>query len=381
MSLKKTVMAACLALILAAGLGTAFRLRQSATAPAEDRNTRNALAAWLKETERFFPRELNAGPLAFPEDHGPHPDAPLEVWEFSGILATLEGRQFGFQWSMFRLGLRPDEPKRTSAWATNAVYRGLFAVSDGAEGRFHSFERFGRAALGLAGSEGSPQRIWLESWTMTVSQAETFDLSAAAEDISLKLRLESVKPAVSPGEDGVLGQGGGRLRAYSFSRLRAEGHVGINGVTHTVKGSAWLGRTWGRLLPPGGQTALNRYQIRLDDGREIAALQLRRRDGGAEPIHSGFWIERNGSTRPIRRGDLIMEPAGYWTSGESGARYPVRWRMLLPEEGLELDLVPLLEDQEIRGTARSWSGAVRVTGKVDGSKTVSGSGFVDLTGY
>jgi predicted secreted hydrolase len=386
MSLKKSVLAACLILILVAGLGALWWIGQGVSPPTENGSPRDALAAWLKETEQFFPREMKAKPFAFPRDHGPHPDAPLEAWEFSGTLATPEGRQFGFQWSLFRLGLRPDEPQRKSAWATREVYRGLFTVSDEADRRFHSFERFGRAALGLAGSEAVPQRIWLENWTMAVSQVPggtaVFDLSAASEDITLRLRLASIKTPVVPGDGGFLGQGGNnRLRAYFLSRLQAKGSVEINRVSHAVTGQAWLTRTWGSALPPGGQTALNRYQIQLDDGREIVALQLHRRDDSAEPINSGFWIEKDGHTKLMERDDLKIEATGHWVSAKTGARYPVRWKILLPRERLELDLLPLLEGQEVKASQRTWSGSVRVTGKIDGSDSVSGSGFVDLSGY
>ena len=380
MTLKKIATASCLILLVAASVGAVFWLLRNEPAATEAGEAQNVLAAWLKEAEPFFPRAPSTKPITLPQDHGPHPDAPLEVWECSGVLTNPEGRQFGFQWSLFRLGLRPDKPQRKSAWAANEVYRGLFTLSDEAGGRFRWYERFGRAALGLAGSEASPQRIWLENWAMTVSPAGMFELTAAADDISLKLRLDKLKPPVLP-DDGLMGQGGGRLRVYFFSRLQAAGGVRINGVTHAVQGSAWLGHLWGRLLPPGGQTALNRYQIRLDDGREIVAFQLHRRDASAEPINSGFWIEKDGSTKTIRRDDLRVEATAYWTSRATGARYPVRWRILLPIEHLELNLRPLLEDQEIKGARRSWSGAVRVAGGTEGGERVSGSGFVDLTGY
>jgi predicted secreted hydrolase len=108
---------------------------------------------------------------------------------------------------------------------------------------------------------------------------------------------------------------------------------------------------------------------------------LHRRDDSAEPINSGFWIEKDGHTKLMERDDLKIEATGHWVSAKTGARYPVRWKILLPRERLELDLLPLLEGQEVKASQRTWSGSVRVTGKIDGSDSVSGSGIVDLSGY
>ena len=40
-----------------------------------------------------------------------------------------------------------------------------FTVSDIEGGRFYSFERFSRAAAGLAGASSSPLRVWLDDWS------------------------------------------------------------------------------------------------------------------------------------------------------------------------------------------------------------------------
>ena len=64
-----------------------------------------------------------------------------------------------------------------------------------------------------------------------------------------------------------------------------------------------------------------------------------------------------------------------WTSPDTGATYPSRWRLAVPSEGLDLAVEPWLEAQEMRTSFVYWEGAVRVTG------TASGKGYVELTGY
>src|SRR5262249_62036262 len=88
----------------------------------------------------------------FPADHGPHPEFRTEWWYYTGNLETKAGRRLGFQLTFFRSALSPEMPARTSAWATRQAYLAHFTVTDVAGKRFHSFERWGRGALGLAGA-------------------------------------------------------------------------------------------------------------------------------------------------------------------------------------------------------------------------------------
>ena len=47
----------------------------------------------------------------------------------------------------------------------------------------------------------------------------------------------------------------------------------------------------------------------------------------------------------------------------------------MPRLALDLEVQPLLADQELGGATRYWEGAVRVSG------TTEGRGYVELTGY
>jgi predicted secreted hydrolase len=81
---------------------------------------------------------------------------------------------------------------------------------------------------------------------------------------------------------------------------------------------------------------------------------------------------------------VSIETLETWRSPHSGARYPARWRVLVPAAGIALELSPLLPDQELR-TGRStgvtyWEGAVAGTGSIAGSP-VAAEGYAELTGY
>ena len=122
------------------------------------------LGAVLGGSAAGFARATAPRPFRFPDDHGPHPDFRAEWWYYTGNLRADGGRRFAFQLTFFRFALAPTPPRRPSAWATRQVYMAHFALTDVGAGRFHAAERFARGALGLAGAEAAPYRVWLGAW-------------------------------------------------------------------------------------------------------------------------------------------------------------------------------------------------------------------------
>ena len=52
----------------------------------------------------------------------------------------------------------------------------------------------------------------------------------------------------------------------------------------------------------------------------------------------------------------------------------------MPGLYLQIDVHPVIDDQELSATVRYWEGAVDVSGKRNGEK-IGGRGYVELTGY
>lgn len=327
----------------------------------------------LRAAESRFPEVAPAAPWRFPEDHAPHPTAAGELWDLAGWLRDERGREWALHWSLTRLGLWPDRPARASAWATTAIYRGLFTLADAETSSFR--ERLAREALGVAGYAPAQRRLWLDHWMLTLPAAEpgAFALFATLDRRRLQLSLIARKP---PATD----TAGPRLRGYQLSRLEVSGRVEDHGAALGVTGTAWLDHAYGRLLPPGGQVALDRLRLQLDDGRELAVIRLRRRAGGAPPVHQGRLIDAEGSTEPLSPADIALEARRYWRSARSGNRYPVAWTLKIESPPLELHLDPLVEDQEVDGALRYWSGAVRIRGRAAGGDPIQGRGFVEIGG-
>jgi predicted secreted hydrolase len=330
-----------------------------------------------------FARALAPRAFSFPADHGPHPELRTEWWYWTGNLATPEGRRFGFQLTFFRNALAPRMPPRASAWAARDVYLAHFTLTDVAGGRFRSFERVRRGALGLAGARALPFRVWLDDWRATADPGGGMRLAAAADGIAIDLALSPGKPPVLQGDRGLSRKGAAPGQAsyyYSLTRMPARGRVRAGGEVFSVAGLAWMDREWSTSSLGPDQEGWDWFSLQLADGRELMFYRLRRRGGGDDPASQGTLVERDGTYRPLRRSDVAIEPLGRWTSPRSGARYPARWRLRVPSAGLDLAVRPLLADQELDTSFRYWEGAVSVAGS-EGGQPVAGSGYVELTGY
>lgn len=332
-----------------------------------------------------FARATTPRAFRFPDDHGPHPEFRQEWWYFTGNLRGPGGRRFGYQLTFFRFALSPDLPARGSRWGTNQAYMAHFAVTDVQGNRFHHFERTGRGALGLAGATGRPLRVWLDDWSAEGKKTSTLPirLRAMEEGASIDLVLDTARPIVLQGDRGLSRKSatpGNASYYYSMTRLATRGSVRVDGVSLPVEGNSWLDREWGTSSLEKGQTGWDWFALQLSDGRDLMFYRLRRGDGTTDPFSAGTLVLPDGSVRPLSPDDVRIETLGYWRSPVSGTRYPSRWRLLLPPEGMELEIVPRSADQELRTTVRYWEGAVRVVG-ASGGKPIEGEGYVELTGY
>jgi predicted secreted hydrolase len=336
----------------------------------------------LAEDRAGFARALAPRPLSFPQDHGPHPDFRTEWWYYTGNLSTAAGRHVGFQLTFFRVGLTPGSELRASAWATRQLYFAHFAVTDTAGRRFHAFSRASRGALGLAGAEASPFRVWVENWSAE-GDGSSARLRASERDVALDLEVSAAKPVTLQGDRGLSRKGpepGNASFYYSFTRMPAGGVIRLGSETLEVSGEAWMDREWSTSGLGPGVEGWDWFAVQLDDGRELMAYLLRRRDGTPDPFSAGTLVAADGTARRLDAGDLRIETLGHWTSPRGGVRYPARWRLSVQSADLQLEIEPQLADQELIVGTRYWEGAVAVVGSA-GDRAISGQGYVELVGY
>ena len=265
---------------------------------------------------------------------------------------------------------------------------GHFAVTDGEGGRLQAFERFARGAVGLAGARTRPFRVWVEDWSLegpSAPDTALFPLTLRARegDVALSLTLTAAKPLVPQGEEGLSRKGpepGNASYYYSFTRLEAVGDGSPGGEKVPVTGTAWMDREWSTSALSPGQVGWDWLALQLDTGHDLMVYQLRGGDGSADPLSKGSWVTPRGEVRPLAWDEVTLEVLGEWASPRDGAVYPGRWRLAVPGEGLDVEIVPLVADQELPLAFRYWEGAVWVSGMLRG-REVGGVGYVELTGY
>jgi len=328
------------------------------------------------------------GPRAFdfPADHGPHPDYRSEWWYFTGNVESAKGEHFGFQLTFFRLAVSAQRHERRSAWAPAQVYMAHFAISDVAARRFHAFERFSRGALALAGAEAAPFRVWIEDW----SASSTPGRGGFAARLEAREGATGIELDFGPGEGPLLHGDGGYSRKsaapgnasyyYSYPRMPVSGRLSTPRGDFEVSGEGWLDREWSSSTLGADQVGWDWFALHLSDGSELMLYQLRRRDGSADPFSYGVLVEADGSMVRLSPTDFMIDVKNTWQPTDKKAIYPSGWRLRIPSGTLELDVEPLLEDQEWRHAFRYWEGAVSVRGR-RGHRTVTGVGYAELTGY
>jgi predicted secreted hydrolase len=330
----------------------------------------------------FEPREFS-----FPEDHGPHPEYGIEWWYYTGNLNSEQGRHFGFELALFRIALASEPPNRVSRWATSQLYMGHFAVTDVHNSQFYSFERFSRAALGLAGASVSDDqrfRVWVEDWSIEGEGAErpTIHLKAAEENIAIDLKLVSGKPLILQGDKGLSqksAEPGNASYYYSVTRMPTRGTLSIGEQSFTVAGSSWMDREWSTSALADEQLGWDWFALQLSDGREVMFYQFRLRDGGIDSLSSGTVILADGSTLTLTPEDVQIQVLDHWESPRGGS-YPSKWRMRISSESTDLEITPYINGQELDASVRYWEGAVRIRGTSKG-QPISGNGYVEMTGY
>jgi predicted secreted hydrolase len=334
-----------------------------------------------------YARALEPRPFAFPHDHGPHPEFRTEWWYFTGNLEAEDGAPLGYELTFFRSAIAPATAAspRASAWAADHIYMAHLAVTDARGRRFHAFDRFARAAVGLAGARAEPFRVWTEDWRAESAGAATFPLRliAAEGDVALDLVLAQGKPPVSNGERGLSRKGPERGNAsyyYSLTRMPTEGTVRAGGATRRVRGASWMDREWSTSGLGPELAGWDWFALQLSDTTELMVYRLRGHDGGASPFSGGTFVDAAGAARTLAASDVVVDVLDTWRSPRDGARYPARWRLRVPAAAIDVEVTPLLADQELNLAVRYWEGTARVDGRRAG-RPVAGRAYVELTGY
>lgn len=322
----------------------------------------------------------------FPRDHHAHGEFKTEWWYFTGNLVDTTGRQFGYQLTFFRHGIRPpaNRAPELSRFVVGDLKFAHFTITDAAGARFRFEQKTSRGAFGEAGFDDGERLAWIESWALRMTADGEFHVTADTKDSAIDLHLRSAKPAAIHGADGVSAKAEGEGHAshyYSLTRLSTAGQLRSGENSFEVSGESWFDHEWATNQLAPEQVGWDWLSVQFNDGTELMLYQMRLANGNADPTSSGTWVAADGTTKHLPSSSFQMTPTHWWTSAKSGAKYPNGWRITIPDRGLEITVRPVLDDQELAlSPVAYWEGAVDVSGTRDG-KPIAGRGYLELTGY
>jgi len=359
-----------------------------------------------------FSRAYRQRDFQFPRDYLAHPEFKHESWRIVGNLSTRTGRKFGYQLSIYRIGVLADPTLRPttntlpntkdikisspSRWRANHYYMADFALTDVVGERHYSAQRFQRNALGLSGAidksvgrvDSKGIKIWVEDWVVESIQNDDFPVRITAQEDSVRINisLAAGKGVILNGDRGLSMRGdkpGNASYYYSMPQMQTRGSIFVEGEEYEVNGSSWLDQEWSTTALDSKAVGWDWFGLHLSSGEELLLYLFRDENGNFSNFSGGTFIEKNNEITRLSASDISLDVKEEWVSPHTHVRYPASWIVQLPILNLELNLVPYLADQEIDLKVNYWEGALRVSGRRinGGGQLVDGQGYAELTGY
>ena len=344
------------------------------------------IACWLVAAGFTYELALPGRKLSFPGDHYSHPDFKTEWWYYTGHLATESAKRYGYQVTFFRFGLRDRQNEMKQAPLFSELYMAHFALSDLTLKKFIFRERINRGFGDSAGAATDRFLVWNGNWKVQGDGVNhAIQVNDRGRQLSLKLR--SLKGPILHGQNGLSQKGEGDGRAsfyYSLTRMQTDGELTLNGKTEKVRGLTWMDHEFGSNQLSADQVGWDWFSIQLDNNSELMLYLMRRKDGSIDPYSSGTLVGADGATKILSNSDFHIQVVDRWKSPTSGATYPIKWKVTIPADSIELEILPGFPEQELitnRSTRVTyWEGAVGVRGTARGI-LVNGNGYVEMTGY
>ncbi|MEF8731136.1 MAG: lipocalin-like domain-containing protein [Candidatus Accumulibacter meliphilus] len=336
-----------------------------------------ALAAPVRPPVAYAPVSRGVE-LAFPRDHGAHPDFRTEWWYVTGALDSPQA-DIGFQLTFFRSRPGSAEALRSPLAARQILFAHA-ALSIPGDRLLHS-ERAARANLG-AGFSSSDCDVHIGAWRMQRedrSTGEVFRLQMQSAQFSYDFTLTPAQPLMLQGDGGYSRKGHAPdLASYyvSWPQLQVAGSLVLDGQRQPASGRAWFDHEWSTAYLGGGAVGWDWVGINLDNGGALMAFRMRDAQGATLFTHAA-WRDAHGHVRQFAAKEVAFTPIRNWSSPRSRASYPVQIEIRLGE--LSVRTRPILDDQEL-ATSRPlpvvyWEGLVRLEG------SLSGRGYLEMTGY
>lgn len=322
---------------------------------------------------------LPAHRMAFPADHGAHPQQRTEWWYITGH-AEAQGRTFGFQVTFFRSRVE-DTQQMQSRFAAKQLLFAHAAVTDVQGRRLWHDQRIARAGFGIAEAATDDGRVRLRDWSLTRADG-SWQAHVPATDFRLDLRCAETQPVLLQGDAGLSRKGPSPEQAseyYSEPQLAVSGQLALQGHLFDVTGRAWMDHEWSDAYLAPQAVGWDWIGMNLDDGSALMAFRIRREDGSTL-WDGGAFRSARGDLYIARPGETQFVPHRRWTSPLSGATYPVEWGVRTPADFYTVRAVIDNQELDSRGSTGAiyWEG---LSDLIDSNGKRVGRGYLEMTGY
>jgi predicted secreted hydrolase len=335
--------------------------------------------------------------LAFPGDHGSHPDVRTEWWYLTGWLRDEGAQLLGFQVTFFRSRVDGAQGLRSRLAARQLLFAHA-ALSDPGQGRFVHEQTVARWNGGpdevvagpesATGAQRADTRVRLPGWQLNRLADGRYQVQLRQGELAMDLMGRPTQSLLLQGDRGWSRKGPDPAQAsfyYSQPQIEVQGLVSVRGQARRVTGRAWLDHEWSEALLHPEAVGWDWIGIHLQDGSALTAFRLRRADGQTLWAGGSFRSARRAShplpERVFGPKEVVFMAERHWESPRTGTRYPVDWRVHTPVGVFRVHA--LLDDQEL--DSRRTTGAIYWEGLVElrreGDAQPAGLGYLELTGY
>lgn len=317
-------------------------------------------------------------PLQFPKDELKH-NHGVEWWYWNGNMQDAQGNAYAFMHCLFRTDIKKIKTPFAGIIPHAPFYFSHSVITDVTKRKAYPHinyaviptkDSFSKKLLHVHYMNPIPTASDQES---TITEPELFSYEIQAEQ--LDIRMTAKKPPIQLGNNGYVALGNDSTYYYSIPRLTLEGSIRVNKKWIPVKGTAWMDHQW--MNPQFSKDSWSWFSVQLSDKTDIVCFK--HSNGQGEEIDYAHISRPDGTQSKTVK--VILTPIEYWTSRTTRTKYPVAWKVDLPNENISLSITPRVKNQEMLfGGMHYWEGPTEVIGTV-GRKKISGLGFMELVGY
>jgi len=323
-------------------------------------------------------------PIVLPKDNGPHENT-IEWWYFNGHLQDTTGREYSFMDCFFKVDCLKvniehllNNPLKNLYQKGEYVYFAHSVVSDILKKKnykdiqnisFVSHDSFLKNKLFI--SYTNPSIFGGLANIIEEQESNGFHLQTE----NLDLTLESKKDPLLEGGHGYVGTPESGSYYYSLTDLQVKGFLNINNQKIEVHGQAWMDHQWANAVYKKDKWTW--FSFQLENGTEIMCVEYETKNGTDILINT---LTKDGVQGQYKKA-VFTKGTSFWKSRKTKAKYPMVWKIKIPEASISIKTRAILRDQEmIFGPINYWEGPMEVQAKINGVK-IKGKGFMELVGY